>query len=179
MGLRTLCFNPLNYFSKNRIIPTENDTIFRHQLLQGYVHDMGAAMLGGVCGHAGLFGNATDLASLFQMFLNKGYYAGKAFIDKDVINHYTKKQYPNNHRAIGFDKRRTRGKSTCNLLASENSFGHSGFTGTLAWADPENKLNFVFLSNRVHPIMDNRKIIKLDTRREIQRVLYEALKEIN
>ena len=177
MGLRTLCFNPLDYFQKKQIIPTENDTIFRHQLLQGYVHDMGSAMLGGVCGHAGLFGNATDLASLFQMFLNNGFYAGKNYIRKDIINNYTKKQYSENHRAIGFDKKRARGKSTCNDIASNSSYGHSGFTGTLAWADPVNKLNYVFLSNRVHPIMDNRKIIKLDTRREIQRVLYEAIKE--
>ena len=177
LGLRSLCFNPLNHFPKHQIIPTENDTIFRSQLLQGYVHDMGSAMLGGVCGHAGLFGNATDLASLFQLFLNEGSYGGQRLIKKSVINNYTKKQFPNNHRAIGFDKKKTKGKSTCNDLASNNSFGHSGFTGTLAWADPDVKLNYVFLSNRVHPEMTNRKIITLDIRREIQRVLYEAIKE--
>ena len=134
-------------------------------------------MLGGVCGHAGLFGNATDLASLFQMFLNKGMYLNNQFINSDVIDLYTKKQYSGNHRAIGFDKKKSTGKSTCNDIASKNSFGHSGFTGTLAWSDPDNKLNFVFLSNRVYPTMDNRKIITLDTRREIQRVLYEAIQE--
>ncbi len=179
LGFRTLCFNPLKYFPKNRIVPSENDNYFRKQILQGHVHDMGAAMLGGVCGHAGLFGNATDLASLFQMFLNKGMYLNNQFINSDVIDLYTKKQYPDNHRAIGFDKKKSTGKSTCNDIASNNSFGHSGFTGTLAWADPDNKLNYVFLSNRVYPTMDNRKIITLDTRREIQRVLYEAIQQRN
>ena len=177
LGFRTLCFNPLKYFPKNRIVPSENDTYYRNQVLQGHVHDMGAAMLGGVCGHAGLFGNATDLASLFQMFLNKGMYLNNQFVNSDVIDLYTKKQYSSNHRAIGFDKKKSTGKSTCNDIASRNSFGHSGFTGTLAWSDPDNKLNYVFLSNRVYPTMDNRKIITLDTRREIQRVLYEAIQE--
>lgn len=177
MGLRTLGFNPLNCFDRSRIAPTENDTKFRKQVVHGYVHDPGAAMLGGVCGHAGLFGNATDLVSLMQMFLNKGYYGGIQYIKPEVIELYTTNPFKTNHRGIGFDKPKLEGGGTCTKLASPKSFGHSGFTGTLAWADPENQLNFVFLSNRVYPDQENRKIIDMGIRTEIQRVLYEALKE--
>ena len=177
MGLRTLGYNPMNCFDKNRIAPTENDTKFRKQVVQGYVHDPGAAMLGGVCGHAGLFGNATDLASLMQLFLNKGYYGGIQYIKPEVIELYTTNPFKTNHRGIGFDKPKLEGGGTCTRLASPKSFGHSGFTGTLAWADPENQLNFVFLSNRVYPDQENRKIIDMGIRADIQRVLYEALKD--
>jgi CubicO group peptidase (beta-lactamase class C family) len=177
MGLRTMGYNPLNCFDKSRIAPTENDTKFRKQVVQGYVHDPGAAMLGGVCGHAGLFGNATDLASLMQMFLNKGYYGGIQYLKPEVVDLYTTNPFKTNHRGIGFDKPKLEGGGTCTRLASPKSFGHSGFTGTLAWADPENQLNFVFLSNRVFPDQENRKIIDMGIRADIQRVLYEALKE--
>ena len=177
MGLRTMGYNPLNCFDKSRIAPTENDTKFRKQVVQGYVHDPGAAMLGGVCGHAGLFGNATDLASLMQMFLNKGYYGGIQYLKPEVVDLYTTNPFKTNHRGIGFDKPKLEGGGTCTRLASSKSFGHSGFTGTLAWADPENQLNFVFLSNRVYPDQENRKIIDMGIRADIQRVLYEALKE--
>jgi CubicO group peptidase (beta-lactamase class C family) len=177
MGLRTLGYNPMNCFDKNRIAPTENDTKFRKQVVQGYVHDPGAAMLGGVCGHAGLFGNATDLASLMQLFLNKGYYGGIQYLKPEVIELYTTNPFKTNHRGIGFDKPKLEGGGTCTRLASPKSFGHSGFTGTLAWADPENQLNFVFLSNRVYPDQENRKIIDMGIRADIQRVLYEALKD--
>lgn len=177
MGLRTLGYNPLNCFDKNRIAPTENDTKFRKQVVQGYVHDPGAAMLGGVCGHAGLFGNATDLASLMQLFLNRGYYGGIQYLKPEVVDLYTTNPFKTNHRGIGFDKPKLEGGGTCSKLASSKSFGHSGFTGTLAWADPENQLNFVFLSNRVYPDQENRKIIDLGIRTDIQRVLYEAVKE--
>jgi beta-N-acetylhexosaminidase len=177
MGLRTLGFNPLNCFDKIRIAPTENDTKFRKQVIHGYVHDPGAAMLGGVCGHAGLFGNATDLASLMQLFLNKGYYGGIQYLKPEVIDLYTTNPFKTNHRGIGFDKPKFEGGGTCTKLASSKSFGHSGFTGTLAWADPENQLNFVFLSNRVYPDQENRKIIDMGIRADIQRVLYEAIKQ--
>jgi CubicO group peptidase (beta-lactamase class C family) len=177
MGLRTMGYNPLNCFDKSRIAPTENDIKFRKQVVQGYVHDPGAAMLGGVCGHAGLFGNATDLASLMQMFLNKGYYGGVRYLKPEVVDLYTTNPFKTNHRGIGFDKPKLEGGGTCAKLASSKSFGHSGFTGTLAWADPENQLNFVFLSNRVYPDQENRKIIDMGIRADIQRVLYESIKE--
>jgi CubicO group peptidase (beta-lactamase class C family) len=177
MGLRTMGYNPLNCFDKSRIAPTENDIKFRKQVVQGYVHDPGAAMLGGVCGHAGLFGNATDLASLMQMFLNKGYYGGVHYLKPEVVDLYTTNPFKTNHRGIGFDKPKLEGGGTCTKLASSKSFGHSGFTGTLAWADPENQLNFVFLSNRVYPDQENRKIIDMGIRADIQRVLYESIKE--
>lgn len=177
MGLRSMGYNPLHCFDKSRIVPTENDTKFRKQLVQGYVHDPGAAMLGGVCGHAGLFANATDLASLMQMFLNKGYYGGVQYIKPEVVDLYTTNPFTTNYRGIGFDKPKFEGGGTCTKLASKKSFGHSGFTGTLAWADPENQLNYVFLSNRVCPDQENRKIIDLHIRTDIQRVLYEALSE--
>ena len=177
MGLRTMGYNPLNCFDKSRIAPTENDIKFRKQVVQGYVHDPGAAMLGGVCGHAGLFGNATDLASLMQMFLNKGYYGGVRYLKPEVVDLYTTNPFKTNHRGIGFDKPKLEGGGTCTKLASSKSFGHSGFTGTLAWADPENQLNFVFLSNRVYPDQENRKIIDMGIRADIQRVLYESIKE--
>ena len=177
MGLRTMGYNPLNCFDKSRIAPTENDIKFRKQVVQGYVHDPGAAMLGGVCGHAGLFGNATDLASLMQMFLNKGFYGGVHYLKPEVVDLYTTNPFKTNHRGIGFDKPKLEGGGTCSRLASSKSFGHSGFTGTLAWADPENQLNFVFLSNRVYPDQENRKIIDMGIRADIQRVLYESIKE--
>ncbi|MCF8445249.1 MAG: serine hydrolase, partial [Crocinitomicaceae bacterium] len=175
IGLRSMGFNPLTCYNAGTIAPTENDTKFRKQLVKGYVHDPGAAMLGGVCGHAGLFANATDLASLMQLFLNKGFMGNVQYLKPEVVDMYTTNPFSYNHRGIGFDKPKLEGGGTCTKLASKRSFGHSGFTGTLAWADPENQLNFVFLSNRVCPDQENRKIIDMHIRTDIQRVLYEAL----
>ena len=162
MGLNYMGYNPNKYFPKNKIPPTENDTIFRKQLVHGFVHDQGAAMMGGVGGHAGLFSNAGDLAAVMQLFLNNGNYGGTSYIDPDVIKQYTKCQFcPKNRRGAGFDKP-TPGRigGPTSKLVSLASYGHSGFTGTLAWADPEYKVNFVFLSNRVFPDADNWKIVK-------------------
>ena len=175
IGLRSMGFNPLTCYNAATIAPTENDTKCRKQLVKGYVHDPGAAMLGGVCGHAGLFANATDLASLMQLFLNKGFMGNVQYLKPEVVDMYTTNPFSYNHRGIGFDKPKLEGGGTCTKLASKRSFGHSGFTGTLAWADPENQLNFVFLSNRVCPDQENRKIIDMHIRTDIQRVLYEAL----
>ena len=175
MGLRSMGFNPLNCHNESTIAPTENDIKFRKQLVRGYVHDPGAAMLGGVCGHAGLFANATDLASLMQLFLNKGSMGNVQYLKPEVVDIYTTNPFSYNHRGIGFDKPKLEGGGTCTKLASKRSFGHSGFTGTLAWADPDNQLNFVFLSNRVCPDQENRKIIDMHVRTDIQRVLYEAV----
>jgi CubicO group peptidase (beta-lactamase class C family) len=166
---------PLNHFDKAQIIPTENDQAFRKQLLRGFVHDPGAAMLGGVAGHAGIFANATDLASIMQLFLNKGDYAGMNFFSEDVFNEYTKKQFPGNRSGAGFDRPNASGGGTCDELASSMSFGHSGFTGTLAWADPKNKVIFIFLSNRVNPSQDNWKIRDMNIRTRIQHVIYQSL----
>jgi CubicO group peptidase (beta-lactamase class C family) len=175
MGLRYMRYLPLNHFDKAHIIPTENDQAFRKQLLRGYVHDPGAAMLGGVAGHAGIFANATDLASVMQLFLNKGNYAGMNFFSEAVCNEYTKQQFPGNRRGAGFDRPNASGGGTCDELASSQSFGHSGFTGTLAWADPKNKVIFIFLSNRVNPSQDNWKIRDMNIRTRIQHVIYQSL----
>lgn len=176
MGLRTMRYHPLNYFSKNKITPTENDTIFRKELVHGYVHDPGAAQIGGVGGHAGLFSNATDLAGMMQLFLNKGKY-GVQIIRPEVIREYTNVQFaPKNRRGAGFDKPVLTGTGgpTCEYV-SKKSFGHTGFTGTMAWVDPVYDINYVFLSNRVYPDAENWKLIRMDIRTDIQKVIYEAL----
>lgn len=181
MGLSNMRYNPLDYFSKDRIPPTEDDKIFRKQLVHGYVHDQGAAMMGGVGGHAGLFTNAGDLAGLMQMFLNKGTYGGERYIDEQVIEEYTDCQFcATSRRGAGFDKpmRNKKGGPSSNKV-SLKSFGHSGFTGTLAWADPEYKVNYIFLSNRVYPDAENWKIVKMSIRTEIQDVIYNALQGPN
>jgi CubicO group peptidase (beta-lactamase class C family) len=175
MGLRYARYSPLNYFDKSNIVPTERDMNFRKQLLHGTVHDPGAAMLGGVAGHAGLFCNATDLASIMQVFLNKGNYGGMQFFDNKTTTDFTKQQFAGNRRGAGFDRPNASGGGTCDKLASQQSFGHSGFTGTLAWADPKDKVIFIFLSNRVHPDQDNWKLRDMGIRTDIQRVVYEAI----
>jgi len=179
IGISNISYNPTKHFSLNQIIPTEYDTIFRKEQIHGYVHDQGAAMMGGVAGHAGLFSNAGDLAILMQLLLNNGEYADVSYINPDVVNRYTKCQYcPLNRRGAGFDKPKLdlTGGPTCELV-SLSSFGHTGFTGTIAWSDPVNKINYVFLSNRVYPNADNWKIVKMNVRTDIQRVIYTALKE--
>ena len=175
MGLRYARYLPLNFFSKAQIAPTENDKTFRKQLIHGYVHDPGAAMLGGVAGHAGFFSNATDLASIMQLFLNKGEYAGLKFFSEKTINDFTRVQFPGNKRGAGFDRPNASGGGTCDELASSVSFGHSGFTGTLAWADPKDDVIVVFLSNRVNPDQENWKLRDMGIRTKIQHVVYEAV----
>ena len=180
MGLNYMGYNPNTYFSKNKIPPTENDIIFRKQLVHGFVHDQGASMMGGVGGHAGLFSNAGDLAAVMQLFLNNGNYGGISYVDADIIKQYTNCQFcPKNRRGAGFDKPTPdRIGGPASKLVSLTSYGHSGFTGTLAWADPEYKVNFVFLSNRVYPDAENWKIVKMNVRTEIQKVIYQALKSV-
>jgi len=175
MGLRYTRYLPLNFFSKEQIAPTENDKTFRNQLVHGYVHDPGAAMLGGVAGHAGLFSNATDLASIMQLFLNKGEYAGLNFFSEKTISDFTRVQYAGNRRGAGFDRPNASGGGTCDELASSVSFGHSGFTGALAWADPIDDVIVVFLSNRVNPDQENPKLKDMGIRTKIQHVVYEAV----
>ena len=177
MGLENLRYYPRRHFNISRITPTEDDKIFRKSVIHGYVHDQGAAMLGGVGGHAGLFSNAGDLAKLMQMYLNNGSYGGVQYIKPQVIEEYTDCQYcSTNRRGAGFDKptRDLKGGPTCNLV-SLKSYGHSGFTGTVVWADPIPQINYVFLSNRVYPDAENWKLVKMDIRTDIQEVIYKAV----
>jgi beta-N-acetylhexosaminidase len=170
-------YNPYLTVNLDKIVATEDDKIFRKQLIKGYVHDPGAAMIGGVGGHAGLFTNATELAVIMQLFLNKGNYGGVQILDPKVVAEYTRIQFAGNRRGAGFDKPILgTGGGTCDESASFESFGHSGFTGTVAWADPKNGLNYVFLSNRVYPDAENKKLISMGTRTQIQKVLNEALR---
>ena len=181
LGLNTMGYKPLENFPKTRIAPTEDDTTFRKQLIQGYVHDPGAAMLGGVSGHAGLFSNASDLAVVMQMLLQNGYYGGVQYIESKTINDFTKQQFPldENRRGVCFDRPYPEYDSLgpCCESVSQKSYGHSGFTGTYAWADPENGLVYVFLSNRVYPDASNRKIVKMNIRTEIHQAMYDIINE--
>ena len=179
MGLQYTTYNPLKIFSKNQIAPTENDTVFRKQLIHGYVQDQAAAMQGGIGGHAGLFSNATELATIMQLFLNEGTYGGKRFISDSTINYFTTPPYINtltkNRRGIGFDRPTTdlKGGPTCDAV-SILSYGHSGYTGTRAWVDPKHGLVYIFLSNRVYPDANNWKLVKNDVRTRIEKVIYNS-----
>jgi beta-glucosidase-like glycosyl hydrolase/CubicO group peptidase (beta-lactamase class C family) len=177
LGANYTTYLPLSKFSKDNIPPTEQDNIFRKQKVQGYVHDQGAAMLGGVSGHAGLFSNANDVAKIMQMYLWKGFYGGTRYFNPDILDLFNTCYYCDKkvRRGVGFDKPQlgTLGP-TCGCV-SMTSFGHSGFTGTLAWADPEQEIIYVFLSNRTFPDAENRKLIKTDLRSKIQEAIYEAI----
>jgi beta-glucosidase-like glycosyl hydrolase/CubicO group peptidase (beta-lactamase class C family) len=179
LGAYTLTYNPMRFYPLSRIIPTENDTFFRKEQIHGTVHDEGAIMMGGVSSNAGLFGMTEDLAKIMQMYLQMGEYGGKRYISDSTMRQFTKVQYPenNNRRALGFDKPSLKNKNenSCAPDASKNSFGHSGYTGTFAWVDPDNGLLFVFMSNRVFPTRDNRKIYTLNIRPSIHQVFYDAL----
>lgn len=180
LGLAATGFKPRERFTLSRIVPTEKEKFFRLQLLQGDVHDPGAAMFGGVAGHAGLFSNSYDLAIIMQMLLNGGTFNGKKYLDKETINSFTSYQSTTSRRGYGFDKpeknNATRPDPYPSLSASTLTFGHTGFTGTCAWADPVHNLVFIFLSNRVHPEGgDNRKLFNMNVRTKIQETIYEAL----
>lgn len=180
MGMTTMGYHPLCSFPLERIAPTENDTYFRFGLVAGYVHDQGAAMLGGVAGHAGLFSNALDLAKLMQLMLQKGNYGGKNYFKPETIELFTQKQYESNRRGLGWDKPVTDeyGGPTSEY-SSGDTFGHTGFTGTAAWVDPQFDLVYIFLSNRIHPDALNTKLISTNVRTRIQDIIYQALfKEI-
>lgn len=180
LGMTTTTYLPRYKFSLDRIPPTEKDTYFRNQVIHGDVHDPGAAMLGGVGGHAGLFSNANDLAKLMQMYLNKGTYGGAQILKDTILNEFTKCQFCDegneNRRAAGFDKPFIQGHGgpTCDGI-SQSSFGHTGFTGTMAWVDPEEKVVYVFLSNRTYPDGENKKLANLNIRTDIQQVIYNAI----
>lgn len=179
LGAETLGFLPLSRFPRERIIPSENDLFFRRQLIHGYVHDPGAALLGGVAGHAGLFACANDLAKMMQMYLNNGWYGEEKFIDSAILATYTSRYNSegDNRRGLGFDRPITDENDAgpaCDE-ASASSYGHSGFTGTLAWVDPDFDLVYIFLSNRIHPNQANTKLIDDNVRTRIQQVIYDAI----
>ena len=187
MGMAHTTYNPREKFPLNQLIPTEDDITYRNQLVWGDVHDPGAAMLGGVGGHAGLFSTANDLAKLMQMYLDGGTYGGKQYLKKSVIDEFVKCQFckkeepmngKENRRAAGFDKPAYHGNPgpTCDCI-SYTSFGHSGFTGTYAWADPEAQIVYIFLSNRVYPDANNKKLVQLNIRTDIQERIYQAIQE--
>jgi len=177
LGLSTT-FNPWQRGWADRCVPTEEDAYFRHQRLQGYVHDMGAAMLGGVSGHAGLFSNANDLAKIFQMLLNGGHYGGREYIQPATVQRFTTRYGGSTRRGLGFDMLELDPKATKNMsaLAGPRTFGHTGFTGICVWADPDKNLIFIFLSNRTYPTMENNKLITGDFRPRLQSVVYRALR---
>ncbi len=175
LGMTRAGFNPRLRFSKDEIIPTEDDQVFRKTLLEGYVHDQGAAMVGGVSGHAGLFSSSNDLAILYQMLLNKGTYGGDEFFKPSTVEMFTAKQSDVSRRGLGFDRwdpQSTKGYPS--KLASSQTYGHTGYTGTCVWVDPKYNLVYIFLSNRVNPGVSS-KLLDLNIRSRIQDVIYEAL----
>ena len=177
LGLSNTSYNPWKKYPLKRIVPSEDDKYWRRQRVQGYVHDMGAAMLGGVSGHAGLFSTATDLAVIMQMLLNGGYYGGQQFLESSTVQTFTTRHSGDTRRGIGFDMRELNPSRSQNMsnLASANTFGHLGFTGTCVWTDPDHNLIYIFLSNRTFPSMRNNKLGRDDYRPRIQEVIYQAL----
>jgi CubicO group peptidase (beta-lactamase class C family) len=177
MGLQNTAFNPLQKFPKDEIVPSEEDDYYRYQTIQGYVHDMGAAMQGGVGGHAGLFSTANDVAKIMQMYLQGGYYGGERFLDERTIKKFNTCYFCNKRvrRGVGFDKPQLEESGpTCGCV-SPKSFGHSGFTGTYTWADPDAELVYVFLSNRTYPSATNTLLIKSGLRTRIQQAIYDSI----
>jgi beta-glucosidase-like glycosyl hydrolase/CubicO group peptidase (beta-lactamase class C family) len=177
LGLKHIAYNPLSSFDTQQIAPTEWDLNFRRQTLRGYVHDPGAAMMGGVAGHAGLFATAGDAAVIFQLLLNKGTYGGTRYFKAATVEQFTAYGSKLNHRGLGFDKPATDADNAgpAGDRTSGLAFGHQGFTGTCVWADPATGIVFVFLSNRVHPSADNTKINKQNVRTVAQDYIYESI----
>lgn len=179
MHIKNMFFYPKRHKTLSEITPTENDQIWRKQLVHGNVHDQGAAMFGGVGGHAGLFGNAKSVAQFMQMYLNEGAFGGRTYFKPSTIQAFNTCYYCDKdvRRGLGFDKPQIDDVGpTCGCV-SMTSFGHSGFTGTYTWADPSTGILYVFLSNRIHPDASNRKLIDEDIRTKIQQVIYDALNE--
>jgi CubicO group peptidase (beta-lactamase class C family) len=172
LGMRTAGFNPLRRFDKNKIVPTEQDNYFRKTLLQGYVHDQGAALVDGVSGHAGLFASANDLAILNQLLLNGGSYGGVEYFKPETVKLFTSRQSSVSRRGLGFD--RGEGGGYPSPLASVGTYGHTGYTGTCVWVDPKYNLVYIFLSNRIYPSVTN-KLNSLRIRPRIQDIIYEAI----
>ncbi len=185
IGAFNITYNPLEKYPRERIVPTEYDSLFRQQLLRGTVHDEGTAMLGGVSGHAGLFATGNDLLKLMEMYRRGGEYGGVRILSREVLKEYTRMQFPenNNRRGLGFDKPMLPNDTIppeeiypCHSV-SPSSFGHGGFTGTFVWVDPEAEISYVFLSNRVYPTRNNSKLSDLSIRGKILQATYDAIIE--
>jgi beta-N-acetylhexosaminidase len=174
LNLKSIGYLPRKWINVRRIVPTEEEKFFRRQLIHGYVHDPTAAIMGGVGGHAGLFSNAHDLAVLMQMLLNGGSYGNIRYFSSKTVTRFTKRQ-KNSFRGLGFNRQTSGGNSIMASGASVSTFGHTGFTGTSVWADPETGTLFVFLSNRVYPKSANKKIIRYSVRQKMQQVVYDAM----
>lgn len=177
LGATNTGYNPLKLFPKDKIVPSEIDTYYRYQTVQGYVHDMGAAMQGGVGGHAGLFSNANDVAKIMQMYLQGGYYGGERFLESRTVKKFNTCYFCDKdvRRGVGFDKPQLKESGpTCGCV-SRKSFGHSGFTGTYTWADPDEEIVYVFLSNRTYPTASNTLLVKTGLRTRIQKAIYDAI----
>lgn len=179
MQMNNTCFQPLQHgIDINRIAPTEYDKSFRKQQLRGYVHDPNAAAMGGIAGHAGLFSTAGDLFKLYQMMLDSGRYDGHQYITAETFNTFNSRHFASsgNRRALGFDKPFINGRSThVSPMASQSSFGHTGFTGIMVWVDPQYNLVYIFLSNRVHPSASPNKLSSLNIRTDIQDLIYKSI----
>lgn len=183
IGAYSITYNPYKFYPSECILPTERDDSFRKEVIRGFVHDENAAMMGGISGNAGLFGTTNDLAKLFQMYLQNGIYGGERYISEETVNEFIRVQFPenNNRRGLGFDKPylNNTGKSLKNtypaINASKNSFGHTGFTGTFAWADPDYGLVCIFMSNRVYPTRENQKISELNIRSAMLQAVYDSV----
>lgn len=183
LGAWDMVFNPYLKYPLSRIVPTEYDSLFRKQQLHGTVHDEGAAMLGGISGHAGLFATANDLMKLMEMYRRSGNYGGEQLIAKNVIERYSAVQFPdnNNRRGLGFDKpslgmeKLTQQQAYPTKGASPGSFGHSGYTGTFVWIDPDREITYVFLSNRVYPTRNNNLLSDMNIRTEILQSIYDSI----
>ncbi len=181
LGLTYLCYNPLQHgIARNQIAPSEFDYLYRNQIIRGYVHDPMASLQGGVGGHAGLFANSLSLAVIFQMNLQGGEYGGERFISPQTLNKFNSRPnaHNDNRRGLGWDKPlmpKQSGDSPTSDYCSQATFGHTGFTGTCAWADPENQLIYIFLSNRTFPTAENRKLARHEFRTQIQDAIYRAI----
>ena len=181
MQMRSTGFLPLERADKSNIAASELDNYFRKELIQGSVHDEGASTMGGIAGHAGLFSNATDIAKLYLMLLNGGVWNGQAYLKPSTIHLFTSYQSATSRRGLGFDKTAKDNASSKDpypsLSATPSVFGHTGFTGTCVWADPENQMLYIFLSNRVYPTRDNKAFNTLNLRAKIQEQIYQAIKK--
>lgn len=179
LGMNTTAFQPIKYMPAENIAPTERDGMIRRQILKGYVHDEGAALLGGISGNAGLFSNANDLVKLCQMWLNGGKYGGERFLGNSTIKLFTTMKSAESRRGLGFDKpdMRDSDRSPCGILTPISVYGHTGYTGTAFWIDPSNDLIYIFLSNRVYPSRTPNKLSSLEIRQRIQDEIYQAIKD--
>ena len=178
MGLRSTTFNPIrNGISPKNIAPTEYDQRYRNYQVWGEVHDRNALVFGGIAGHAGLFSTAGDLSKIMAMFLNGGFYGGRQYISRETLDLLNIRYFKNNRRGLGWDKKDGE-KDSASSLASDESFGHTGFTGTMVWADPKLDLIYIFLSNRIYPDADNWRLGTLNTRTHIHDVIYQSLESL-